>query len=402
MRPPPGDGPATVLIANPSADLYGSDRMVLEAARALIGSGYRVVVTCSVEGPLIRAMRDAGAEVRVLAVPVIRKSMLRPRGMLGLIRRIVVDLPRMRRLIAEVRPRFVLENTLTIPFWTLAARTRRVPVIVYVHEAEASLHPGARALLRAPLRWASGAIYNSETSRKASRAPALERMRRAATVVNGVAAPAEAPPPRPDIVGPLRVVYVGRLSPRKGVDVVVDAAGLMRERDLDIAVDLVGDVFPGYEWYEEELRRRAEEVGCGDRVRFIGFRPSVWPELAAADVAVVPSRADESFGNVVVEALLSGRPVIVADHSGLREASAGFSSAIRIPVDDAAALAIALENVITRWQTMRVAALADAELARKRHDPSAFRARFVEVAEGMVPARRPVTLPNRSQPATGR
>ncbi|GAA2177902.1 glycosyltransferase family 4 protein [Leucobacter tardus] len=381
MRPPPRHGASTVLIANPSADLYGSDRMVLEAARALIRAGSRVVVTCSVDGPLTGEMRGAGAEVRVLSTPVIRKRMLRPLGLLGLVRRIVVDLPRMRRLIADVRPRFVLANTLTIPFWTLAARMSRVPVIVYVHEAEASLSRVARALLLAPLRRANGVIYNSETSRLASSAPSLERRHRVATVVNGVANPGPATPPRPAITGALRVVYVGRLSPRKGVDLVIAAARLVHESGIDIEVELVGDVFPGYEWYAEDLARRAEESGLGERIRFAGFQPSVWPALAAADVVVVPSRADESFGNVVIEAALSGRPVIVADHTGLHEASAGLASAIRVPNDDARAIATALTGVREHWKASRAAALATAEFARRWYDPVEFRGRFVEAAE---------------------
>ena len=52
----------------------------------------------------------------------------------------------------------------------------------------------------------------------------------------------------------------------------------------------------------------------------------MWPFLADADVAVAPSRLDESFGNTLVEALLAGRPAVVADHTGLREIGADLAS----------------------------------------------------------------------------
>lgn len=374
--PAEGSGRGTVLIANPSADLYGSDRMILESARGFVRRGHRVVVTCSVNGPLVWEMRDAGAEVRVQSAPVVRRSMLSPRGVVALQRQIAADLPRMRKLIREVQPQVVLANTVTIPFWTLAARTSRTPVLVYVHEAEASLRPAARMLLTAPLRWASGVIYNSETSRVVAQVPALERRGRTRVVVNGVAGPRSLVPPRMHIDSPLRAVFVGRLSPRKGADLLIAAAALLKQDGIDVAVEIIGDVFPGYEWYEAELRERVAALGLQDQVAFGGFQASVWAALARADVAVVPSRSDESFGNVVVEAALGGRPIIVADHSGLREAADGLSAAIRVPVDDAAAVAAGLKRVRDEWPRVRIAALHDAEFARRRYAPAGFHGRI--------------------------
>ena len=62
---PKGD-PNVVLIANPGSDLYGSDRMVLETVRALVGAGRRVVVTVPMAGPLVPLLEEAGAEVCLL------------------------------------------------------------------------------------------------------------------------------------------------------------------------------------------------------------------------------------------------------------------------------------------------------------------------------------------------
>ena len=378
------NGAQTVLLANPSADLYGSDRMALECARGLLGRGFRVVVTCSVDGPLVQAMHELGAEVRVLPAPVIRKSMLRPAGLLRLVAQLATALPQMRRLVRELRPTFVLANTVTVPFWTVIGRLNRTRVLVYVHEAEASLRPAARMLLTAPLRLASGVIYNSETSRRVSRVPALEKRQRTRVVYNGVSGPHEVVSPRHEVVSPLRAVYVGRLSPRKGPDLLLDAAGILRDEGLNVDVELVGDVFPGYEWYERDLRHRAAELGLGDRVVFGGFQPSVWAALARADVAVVPSRSDESFGNVVVEAALSGRPVIVADHSGLREASSSLTAAIRVPMDDATAVADGLRRVVKEWPALRTRALADAEFASDYYAPEQYQSRLVAAIEGLL------------------
>ncbi|KQZ85179.1 hypothetical protein ASD56_02095 [Microbacterium sp. Root166] len=366
----------TVLIANPSADLYGSDRMVLEAVRGLTGLGWRTVVTCSIDGPLVAQLRTAGAEVRILPVPVVRKSALSGRGMLALTREVFTQLPAMRRLIKDVRPDVVLANTVTIPFWTLAARWCRRPVVVYVHEAESALSRPARTLLTAPLRFANGIIFNSETSRRVSGSAWLEKRDRARVVSNGVQAPAAPSPARESLDGPMRIVYVGRLSPRKGVDLVVRAAARLRDSGIEPRVELVGAVFPGYEWYEEELRGLVAELDLGDMVSFTGFREVVWDEFAASDVAVVPSRLDESFGNVVIEALMSERAVVVADHTGLREAADGFASAVRVVPDDEMALTEGLRRVHEHWGDFRGHATADAERARRLYGTGTFHRRL--------------------------
>lgn len=367
----------TVLVANPSADLYGSDRMMLEAVRGLSERASRVVVTCSSGGPLLEQLGQLGVDARITPAPVIRKSMLSPRGLLELLRTIITTFPKMRRLIRTVGADVVIANTLTLPFWTLAARSCRRPAIVYVHEAESSLSTPARLLLTSPLSWASGVVFNSETSRAVCSARSLERRGRVRVVLNGVAGPPTSTPPRGQINGPIRIVYVGRLSPRKGPDILIDAAGILRDRGVDAEIDIVGDVFPGYEWYAESLQKRIGELGLGDSVRLRGFKEQVWSSIDGADVMVVPSRGDESFGNVVIEALLCARPVIVADHSGLREAATGFSSVARVPTDRPDAVAQAVQKILQRWDASRDAAQRDAVSASERLSPTQFHSRFV-------------------------
>ena len=212
-------------MANPSADLYGSDRMMLESVRGLVGLGWRVVVTCSDAGPLLLPLQTAGAEIRIEPVPVLRKSMLNPKGVITLLSQAVRSVPRMRRMLRDERPDVVLVNTLTIPLWLLVGRLARRPVVVHVHEAERSLARPKRLALTAPLALAAMVIYNSEIEPAGVRtAPAgasrpdpghPQRRARAGPGQSGSAEPRR---------GPFRLVYIGRLSPRKGVDLILTAA----------------------------------------------------------------------------------------------------------------------------------------------------------------------------------
>lgn len=405
-RRPDRQGAVRVLVAHPSADLYGSDLVLLETVTALVESGATVTATVPADGPLVSELERRGADVALSIAPVLRRSILRPRGALRFGLDTLRGVAACTRLMRRVRPDLVYVNTVTIPLWLALGRLLRIPTVCHVHEAEAESPRPVRLALASPLLLADAIVSNSEHC-IAVVSDAFPPLRpRARVVRNPIAGPLSPEPPRTRIDGALRVAYVGRVSGRKGVDVVVEAVAMLRARGVPAELDIVGDIFPGYEWYLAELHHLVDSRGLHDVVRFHGYQPDVWGFIGASDVVVVPSRLEEGFGNTAVEALLGGRPVVVSDTSGLREASAGFGGAHRVPPGDVAALAAALSEIVDAWPDVRVAAVADQRPARERHAPAAYRAGIVEVVTSVLcgAGRRtgsvPSATPSRSSEAT--
>jgi glycosyltransferase involved in cell wall biosynthesis len=109
------------------------------------------------------------------------------------------------------------------------------------------------------------------------------------------------------------VLMVGRIVPHKGVEQFVEAARHVPEARFVVAGD--GSLL-------EPMKRRAASMGVADRVRFTGrVSEERLPEVyAACDVFVLPSVSRlEAFGIVALEAMATGKPVIVADIPGVRE-----------------------------------------------------------------------------------
>lgn len=376
-RPTP---PASYLVAHPSADMYGSDRVLLESVSGFVESGATVTVTVPADGPLVPLLEERGARVVLAPTLVLRKSLMTPRGLVSLVSQTISGLRAGRRLMREVRPTLVWTNTITIPLWTLLARLFRVTSIVHVHEAEGSASRAVMRTLAFPLIFADQLVANSNYSAGVLKDSFARLGDRCTVVYNGVAGPDVVTSPRTTIDDDLRVLYVGRLSPRKGPDLIVEAIALLRDRGIPARLDVVGAVFPGYEWFEDQLRESIDSLDLRDRVHLRGFQNSPWPFLSASDVMVVPSRLDEPFGNTAVESVLAARPVVVSDTSGLREAAWGYRSAQQVEPGDAVDIADALERVWSDWARFRAEALADETVARERHSVETYRRRISEAA----------------------
>lgn len=365
--------PRPVLLTNPGADLYGSDRMLLETVSALRHDGERVVVALAQPGPLTAEVSRRDAEAVVVPTAVLRKSALRPAGMLRLLRDVITTLPRAVGFIRRVRPRAVIVNTITSPLWIVAARLTRTPVICHIHEGEKDRPGLAARLLAAPLLLADRLAVNSRFSLDVLTAtfPSLEK--KADIVYNAVPGPAEVVPPRAQLDGPVRVLFVGRLSPRKAPDAILRSVALLLERGVDVRFDLVGAVYPGYEWFETQLRTLTESLGVTDRVTFHGFQADIWPFVAGSDICIVPSVVDEGFGNTAVEAALGARPVVVSAGSGLLEATATLTACIRVTPGSAPQIADAVQTIVRRWPEFAAAAEQDAARVADQYSAKRYR-----------------------------
>ncbi|MEX0607192.1 MAG: glycosyltransferase family 4 protein [Halofilum sp. (in: g-proteobacteria)] len=135
------------------------------------------------------------------------------------------------------------------------------------------------------------------------------------------------------------IAAVGRLSPEKGVDVLIDALAAMGEgRPLTHAV-IVGD---GPQ--RQDLVARVERLGLAERVHFVGHSSTPGDYLLAADVVVLPSRS-EGIPNVALEAMALGRPLIATAVGGTPEVVEDGASGLLVAPEDPPALARAIARV---------------------------------------------------------
>ncbi|HTW88980.1 MAG TPA: glycosyltransferase [Candidatus Binataceae bacterium] len=150
----------------------------------------------------------------------------------------------------------------------------------------------------------------------ATSAPEAESIRRAlpglniAIVPNGITIP-DAPPRPPGGSETLRLLFIGRLDPKKGLENLLAACSMLRNQDvLRFSLTIAGS---GPEAYRKHLSELIQRRDLADRVQMIGEVEGDDKERAFAesDVTIVPSYI-ENFAIVVAEALARERPVITS------------------------------------------------------------------------------------------
>jgi glycosyltransferase involved in cell wall biosynthesis len=160
------------------------------------------------------------------------------------------------------------------------------------------------------------------------------------------------------------LVFVGRLVSDKGVNVLIDALGLLATRGRRVGLTLIGD---GPEL--PALRRQVDALGISSQVHFAGRRTGA--DLVAAlnehQVLVVPSVWQEPFGVVALEAMACGCVPLVSRSGGLPDA-AGAAGVVFEP-SDSQALAQAIEELLDDPALIdRLRAAGTTHLARHTRD----------------------------------
>jgi glycosyltransferase involved in cell wall biosynthesis len=348
----------------PSAADPTAGTFVHEQVSALIDLGHdvRVMSPKGYAPPLLKRwarFRDVPGGDRVDGVPVLypRKVTL-PGGKLGHWNaesmRLAVAGPMSR--IHRRWPFDVIHAHMLVPDGWAAARvgaTLGVPVLATAHRADVLDVPARGGAQRTQVEQAVATVDQIVAVSRAMKA-ACDRLatprRPVAVVPNGadtrvflprdrVEARARLGLPREERI----VTFVGQLVPRKGIDTLVEAMGLLARGDAGAPLLAIA----GMGESQGSLEARARELGITDRLRFVGkvAHDEVPWWMAAGDIFCLPSLS-EGLPTVVCEAMACARAVVATAVDGTPEIVDDGATGLLVPPRDAAALAAALDRLL--------------------------------------------------------
>jgi len=341
-----------ILFVNNSADLYGASRALLRVLVPLRERGFELVVVVPERGPLHERIEALGMKVVVdPGLSIVDRARLKSFRALGFLLGFPFSVLRIFNLIRRERIALVHTNTAVMPSPALAAWLAGVPHVWHMREIFDEFRSGWKIYWRYVHAFSTRIPCMSE-------AIAAQFPNRAKTRVLFDGLPLEEYPHAASnskteakamfqlSTGPV-IGCVGRIKfVRKGQEVLVQAAALLKQRGLAAKLLLVGAPAPGNEEHGERLRQLIHALGLADEVVMPGELPDPKPAYAAMDIFVLPSAQAEPFGLVVLEAMAMGCPVVATAIGGPLSIVAEGETGFLVPPGDAKALADKLEVLL--------------------------------------------------------
>ncbi len=320
-----------ILHTEASCGWGGQEIRILEEARGMLGRGHEVTLACPPEARIFSESVRYG--VPAIALPIGRKNL---RGLFAL-----------RRHIAQSRPDVINTHSSTDTWLTALARllVSAPPPLVRTRHISAPVPDNASS------RWLYGkASAHIATTGERLRETLIRDLGlapdRVTSVPTGIDTVRFQPGDRVAARQALGLAVDGRwigivatLRSWKGHLYLIDAlAGLGRD---DVRLLIVGDG-P----YREVIAQRIRELGLSDRVTLAGEQrnPELW--LRALDLFCLPSYANEGVPQALMQAMLTGLPVISTPVGAIAEIIEDGRTGLIVASQDAGALAQAIDRVL--------------------------------------------------------
>jgi glycosyltransferase involved in cell wall biosynthesis len=349
----------TILYVNHTALLGGGELALLALVRELDKSRYQPIVLLFSDGPLVAEMRELATTI-VLPLPdeilksrrgSFKVSRLPMKQVVGL----MTFLFQLQRKIEEIAPHVIHTNSLKANvFGGLLGRICEIPVVWHVRDRihEDYMSQGSARVLRLLGRWLPQAVIANSLATLATMR--LPQAKQGVAIASGVdldpfVAAAEGTQTLSHAVShghPVRIGIIGRLSPWKGQDVFLRAAAKVHNAFPNTQFLVIGAAMFGDQDHERVLHDLAAELGLNECTTFTGFRRDVPEVMAQLHIVVHASTTAEPFGQVIVQAMAAGKPVIASEGGGASEVMEEGKCGFLTPRGDYEALADAIKMMI--------------------------------------------------------
>ena len=345
-----------ILFVHQSAELYGSDKTLLLLVKQLDKTKFYPVVILPNEGILKDELEKENIQVFIAPVLKLYRKMVTPKNIFNFLKDIKKGISILDKLNEKHHFDIVYSNTLAVLLGMVFAQKRKIKHLWHVHEI--IVHPKLISKLYPKVvnYFSNTSVFNSLSTQDfmVNKYPRL--IIKSKVVLNGfdrltpVSSPEEIINYRrkhfnaseTDII----IALVGRISRWKGQQLLLNAFSKIENVKLNVKLAFVGSAPPNQEFFLESLQEKIKEYRLEEKVVILPFQNDIWKIWDSIDIAVVPSTEPEPFGLVAIEAMLASKPVIAADHGGLKEIVIDNETGFLIEPNNEILLANAIQKLV--------------------------------------------------------
>ncbi|MEM1252668.1 MAG: glycosyltransferase family 4 protein [Cyanobacteria bacterium P01_H01_bin.21] len=366
-----------ILFLDQTGKLAGAERVLLDLATSYKDN---CLVCLFEDGPFRKELQAVGVEVRALRNPAI--EVRRESNLFEALQGAVKLLPLVQKTISLSKQHdLIYVNTpKALVVGAIASCFSRRPMVYHLHDILTLDHfskNNRQLMVTLANRFATQVMAVSEAAKKAF-IQAGGRSDIVQVVYNGFEfekfqghnSTGQFLRDKLNVKEKFVVGHFSRLSPWKGQHVLIEA--LLNCPD-HIHVLIVGDALFGEDDYVQQLHQQVERLDLTNRVHFLGFRTDVPQLMAACDVIAHTSTSPEPCARVLIEAMLSGKPLVASKDGGTLEIIEDQTTGWFVPPGDSEALAHVITHLSEQTEFMNQVAQNAQQSASKRFTLSTAR-----------------------------
>lgn len=344
----------TILFVHQSAEMYGSDKVLLALVAGLDTNQYYPIVLLPTTGPLELELKEVGVECHVLSITRLSRATLSFLGLLNLPFSLIRSVKAFDLALKGKKIDLVHSNTLAVLSGLAWARWHRVPHVWHVHEI--ILRPKiVRKIYARLLSWFADCVVCISHATEANLLQDNPKLSNKIRVVwNGLTRQTGVDVEAVHIYranlgirdDEVLIALVGRINRWKGQGLLVQAVEQLWHQGVhNLKIVIVGSAPDGQSHFLDDLQKTINDSPARQCFILQKFTSDVWTVWDACDIAVIPSTEPEPFGMVALEAMVSKKPVVAANHGGLAEIVIDNETGFLVPPVNAAELANAIKRL---------------------------------------------------------
>lgn len=368
-----------VLVLHSSNDMYGASRIVLQVIDILIKAKYEVHVILPYKGVLNKIITDKGASCSIYNLGVFRKKYLNLKDLYNRFLKIKKAKNHISNYIDKHHIDLLYTSTSVIISGALAAKKSGIPSISHIHEIPTA-NKSYEIFIGLFVRYFSKKVIVVSNSVAKHWQPYLKK-NQLLKVYNGIIFSLTKSPDttKKKIDQHIIVTSIGRLVPGKGHKYFIEAAKELLILNNQYQFLIVGDTFPGYESYEEELKTLVIENDLHEKIHFLGYRTDIEAILAKSDLLFHSSITPDSLPTVLFEAIKMKVPLAATELAGAVEILDNGNCGLLLPLNNAKKTAELINDYIKDEKLMMSNIEKAIEYTDQHFSPTQFEKNILDI-----------------------
>ncbi|CAJ1226726.1 glycosyltransferase family 4 protein [Lactiplantibacillus xiangfangensis] len=342
-----------VLYLHVGAEMYGSDKVLLQLVTALDKSKFSPIVLLPEHGPLEQELIELGVDVHVMAYPIIRRKYFTAIGILKYVKEYIFASFKIMKFIRTHKIKIVHVNTIGVLEGVFIYAFSNIPVVWHVHEILTTPRFVYKLTSYLIGHYCTKAVAISKAVKKHLIASNYVDSDHVEVIYDGIDAKLEQ-----TTNGTLRkelklsdntvlIGHVGRVNAWKGQEEFVKAGVGVLQKNPEAHLILCGNAFTGEEWRVKALEEMISDFSdvCS-RIHYLGYRSDTDNIFESIDVFVSCSTRPEPFSMVTIEAMSHSVPVIAFDAGGPAEIVEDKVSGLLVPFNSVEELRDAISDLV--------------------------------------------------------